>query len=67
MPNKEDIRKETKTTPGSNEDLQGNDKAPGEEKGLGEKVTNTDLKGKIVDADPSQEEDKPVRKPGTGE
>lgn len=43
-----------------NSDLQGVDKAPGEEKGKAEKVTNTDLKGKKVDADPAQESDKPA-------
>ena len=43
----------------SNQDLEGNDKAPGEESGKGEKVTNDDLKGKKVDADPVYEQ--PIR------
>lgn len=45
----------------SNKDLEGNDKAPGEEKGKGEKVTNDDLKGKKVDRDPEKYEDQPIR------
>lgn len=40
----------------SNNDLEGNDKAPGEESGQGEQVTNDDLKGKKVDADPVYEQ-----------
>jgi hypothetical protein len=43
----------------SNKDLEGNDKAPGEESGKGEEVTNDDLKGKKVDADPVYEQ--PIR------
>ena len=43
----------------SNQDLEGNDKAPGEESGQGEQVTNDDLKGKKVDADPVYEQ--PIR------
>lgn len=43
-----------------NTNWQGVDKAPGEEKNKKEKVTNTDLKGKKVDADLSKEDDKPV-------
>ena len=43
-----------------NSQQQGNDKAPGEEKGTTEKVTNKDLKGKKVDADPTKENDKPA-------
>jgi hypothetical protein len=42
-----------------NKDLEGNDKAPGEEAGKGEEVTNDDLKGKKVDADPVFEQ--PIR------
>jgi len=45
----------------SNADLQGDDKAPGEEIGKGEKVTNDDLKGKKVDADPETPFDQPIR------
>lgn len=43
-----------------NKDQQAVDKKPGEEKGKGEKVTDKDLKGKQVDADPSKEEGKPL-------
>ena len=43
-----------------NTQQEGNDKAPGEEKGTTEKVTNKDLKGKKVDADPTKEDDKPA-------
>lgn len=43
-----------------NKDQQGNDKAPGEENGKGEKVTMNDLKGKQVDEDPSTEIGKPL-------
>ena len=59
--NKSSIReKDKKNTLPTNADLEGNDKAPGEEKGKSEKVTNKDLKGKKVDADPELESDKPV-------
>lgn len=50
-----------------NEDLEFNkqrqavDKSPGEERGEGEQVTEEDLKGKKVDADPSKESDQPSR------
>lgn len=44
-----------------NSGLQGNDKAPGEETGKGEKVTTRDLKGKKVDADPAKKDDQPVK------
>lgn len=44
----------------ANQDQKGVDKAPGEEKGHGELVTNNDLKGKKVDGDPSREEDQPL-------
>lgn len=44
----------------SNKDLQGVDKAPGEEKDKGEKVTKEDLKGKKVDADPERTSDLPI-------
>ena len=43
-----------------NKGRQGIDKAPGEERGKGDKVTNKDLKGKQVDEDPSTEEGKPL-------
>lgn len=49
-----------KNYPG-NQDKQGVDKAPGEEQGKAEPVTNEDLKGKKVDADPEQESGKPTR------
>jgi hypothetical protein len=38
-----------------NRQQQAVDKAPGEQRGKGEKVTHDDLKGKKIDADPSQE------------
>ena len=44
----------------SNEDKQGVDKAPGEEQGRGEQVTDKDLKGKKVDRDTSDPNDKPA-------
>ncbi len=37
-----------------NTDQQAVDKAPGEERGEAEKVTNEDLKGKKVDRDPEE-------------
>jgi hypothetical protein len=43
-----------------NRNQQSVDKAPGEEKGKGEKVKPEDLKGKKVDADPSQQSDRPT-------
>jgi hypothetical protein len=57
---KENIRQtnDSKYDP-SNNDLEGNDKAPGEEAGKGDKVSNDDLKGKKVDADPAYEQ--PIR------
>ena len=45
----------------SNKDQQGVDKAPGAEIGKGEEVTNRDLKGKKVDADPEQLFEQPIR------
>jgi hypothetical protein len=45
---------------GSNRDRQAVDKAPGEERNKQENVTQKDLKGKKVDGDPSQENDRPV-------
>lgn len=53
-------KKDLKKTEPDNKFLEGNDKAPGEEKGKGELVTMADLKGKKVDADPEKEPDKPV-------
>jgi len=47
--------------PGNNSDLEGNDKAPGEEQGKAEKVTLNDLKGKKNDGDPSLEKDQPLK------
>ncbi|HEY8897087.1 MAG TPA: hypothetical protein VIM79_19825 [Niastella sp.] len=45
-----------------NRDKQAVDKKPGEERGKGDKVTEKDLKGKQVDADPSTEEGKPLNR-----
>jgi len=53
-------QKDDKNIAASNADLEGNDKFPGEEQGKAEKVTNKDLKGKKVDANPAVESDKPV-------
>lgn len=47
-------------SPNANADQQAVDKAPGEERGKKEQVTNKDLKGKKVDADPEKESDKPA-------
>jgi hypothetical protein len=44
-----------------NASWEGVDKAPGEEEGIKEKVTMTDLKGKKVDGDPEKESDQPVK------
>lgn len=53
-------QKKNQQIPGSNADQEGNDKAPGEERGKGEQVTQYDLKGKQkVDADPEFEQ--PIR------
>lgn len=52
-PTRDDLRE-------SNKDQQGVDKAPGEEQGKGEQVTNADLKGKKVDADLSDKKDQPL-------
>ena len=43
-----------------NKDQQGVDKAPGEEQGKGEQVSNDDLKGKKVDRDPADPQDAPI-------
>jgi len=45
-----------------NRDKQAVDKKPGEDRGKGDKVTEKDLKGKQVDADPSTEEGKPLNR-----
>lgn len=44
-----------------NASWEGDDKAPGEEEGIKEKVTMKDLKGKVVDGDPEKESDQPVK------
>ena len=59
------MKKDKRTNPDKNHpsssDIQRNrqqqavDNAPGEERGKGEKVKQEDLKGKKIDADPSQE------------
>jgi hypothetical protein len=54
-------KRQTPTDLELNKQRQGVDKAPGEEQNKGEKVTNEDLKGKKVDADPQRESDKPSR------
>ena len=45
----------------SNKEFEGVDKAPGEERGKGELVSNNDLKGKKVDADPDLPFEQPIR------
>jgi len=47
--------------PQSPKEQQAVDKAPGEEKGQGEQVSNEDLKGKQVDRDPGDLEEQPIR------
>ena len=44
-----------------NQDFEGEDKAPGEEQGKGELVTDRDLKGKKNNGDPELESDQPVK------
>jgi hypothetical protein len=60
MMKKEQSKKDLEKTEPDNKFLEGNDKAPGEERGKGEKVTLVDLKGKTVDGDPEKESDKPI-------
>jgi hypothetical protein len=57
---KSDLSNSSQKDAGSNNDRQAVDKAPGEERGKQENVTQKDLKGKKVDGDPSQENDRPV-------
>jgi hypothetical protein len=57
--NRENIKNNNNQYNPSNKDLEGNDKAPGEESGKSEQVTTDDLKGKKVDADPVYEQ--PIR------
>ena len=59
MINKRDENKLQQDYP-SNKDLQGVDKAPGEEVGKGEQVTNNDLKGKKVDAEVDHLYEQPI-------
>ena len=62
---KKDKRTDTGKSHPSNSEAQRNrqqqvvDKAPGEERGKGEKGNQQDLKGKKVDADPSQKSGRP--------
>ena len=56
---KDDFKKnQKKDDVASNQSRQAVDKAPGEEKGKGEKLTEKDLKGKKIDRDPSQQADR---------
>lgn len=57
----EDDAREWENDEEESRNRQGVDKAPGEEQGKGDKVTNKNLKGKQVDADPSKEEGKPMK------
>jgi hypothetical protein len=61
MSKEKNKNKDKAAAPGNNSDLEGNDKAPGEEQGKAEKVTLNDLKGKKNDGDPSLEEDRPLK------
>jgi hypothetical protein len=45
--------------PGSTENRQAVDKVPGQERRKVEKLTEKDLKGKKIDADPSHDEGRP--------
>ena len=56
--NKKKDNKKVVTKPGSNADFEGDDKAPGEEQGIAEKVTTRDLKDKTVDGDPEEDNKK---------
>ena len=60
MQQKKDIEKVQKKTH-LNQQAQGVDKDPEEEKGRGEQVTQSDLKGKKVDADLSKASDRPAK------
>lgn len=46
---------------GSHREEQAVDKSPGEKVGQGEQVSNDDLKGKKVDADPARLDEQPIR------
>lgn len=48
----------------SNKDKQATDKAPGEERGKQDQVTNNDLKGKKVDRDITERKDDPLQQRG---
>lgn len=56
-----DKKNERNVPQDQNEDQQAVDKAPGEERGKAEQVTQADMKGKKVDADPNQKEEQPIR------
>jgi len=58
---KKDRNKNIPGDPGSTENQQAIDKTPGEERGKAEKLSEKELKGKKVDADPSQEPGRPAR------
>ena len=57
---KDNHGKEENMQPAKNSANQGVDKAPGEERGKEDQVTQKDLKGKKVDGDPTQEQDRPA-------
>jgi hypothetical protein len=52
--------KEQQTPKPDNKSKQGVDKAPGEDKPAAGKLTESDLKGKKVDRDPSDPDDEPL-------
>ena len=59
QPNKSDRGNSPESSQQSNRNQQRLDKAPGEEKHKGEKLTSKELKGKKADGDPSQQNDRP--------
>lgn len=61
MKNSEHKKNSKKEDAASNESRQAVDKAPGEERNKGEKLTEKDIKGKKIDADPSQQTDRPAK------
>jgi hypothetical protein len=61
MKNKNNKQEKSRNDVYYNKIQEGNDKAPGEERGQAEKVTNKDLKGKKNDGDPTKRQDQPAK------
>jgi hypothetical protein len=57
-----DTKNKNENQSSANEDRQGVDKMPEQEKDKKEKVTPEDLKGKKVDADPEKQSDRPLKR-----